>query len=145
VLALVAVATAPSTRQYIHHGRWLGPLALGGAALATVGVSVANFLLRGRAAALGALGSLLIDIYYLFIMVLGFLCLWNFSRVQILMGATALAGLVLLPILSRLDVFISIWLNSTLFWPFVILGTLVFEAAVLRVVRPATLRSLVAD
>ncbi len=131
-LAVAALIRFPRVKQHILHGNLLGRLALGGALGGLVGFWIVKVLAGKMAFTLGWISSLLLDVWCLVAMLLVFLCLLSVSRVQRILGVTALVGLVLLFVFSRFEVFFSIWLEAVLFWPFVILCALVAEAIAFR-------------
>lgn len=134
VLAVATLTRFPSVKQRMLYGNWLGWLAIGAALGGLLWFQAAKLLAGESALALGGISSLLLDAWCLVAMLLAFLCLLSTSLAQRILGVAALVGLVLLFVFSRFEVFFSIWLESVLFWPFVILCTLVAEAIAFRVV-----------
>ncbi len=134
-LAIATLIRFPRVKQHMLHGNLLGRLALGGALGGLLGFWVAK-LVAGKLnlTSLGEFSSLLLDAWCLVAMLLAFLCLLSVSRAQRVLGVAALVGVVLLFVFSRFEVFFSIWLEGTLFWPFVVLSTLAAEAVAFRLV-----------
>ena len=136
VLALAMLTRLPKVKDLIMHGNILGGVAVGGAGSALVGFLLARSALSSRVSALGGGISLALDVWSLVTIFCAFLCLLSSGRSQVLMGIAALLGVALLVVLSHFEVFFSIWLEGTLFWPFVLLATLAVEALLLRLLLP---------
>lgn len=131
-LAVATFIRFPSVKQQILHGNLLGRLAVGGALGGVLGFWLAKVLAGKAASTLGGVSSLLLDAWCLVAMLLSFLCLLSVNRVQRILGVAAIFSLALLFVFSRFEVFFSIWLVGSLFWPFVVLCTLAAEAVAFR-------------
>ena len=143
VLAVATLIRFPGMKRRMLHGNSLGWLALGVALGGLLAFQVAKLLAGESASGFGKTSSLLLDVWCLVAMLLAFLCLLSVSRAQCVLGVAALVGLMLLFIFSRFEVFFSIWLVGVLFWPFVILCTLVAETIAFRLVLPRLFSQIV--
>jgi hypothetical protein len=132
-LIVAALIRLPGVKQRILQGNLLGWLAVGGALGGFLGFWAAKLLAGKQAFSLGAFTSLVLVSGFLVALLLASLCLLSMSRTQTMLGVAALASLALLLVFSRFELFFSIWLEGTFFWPFVILCCLCVEAVAFRI------------
>jgi hypothetical protein len=137
---LATLIGLPGPRKYIVHNHLLGLSALAVVAGTALVLWITRLVSTGNEVVLGPWRSLLVDCGCLAALLLAFLSLLNESRSQIAMGLIAVVGLVLLVMYTRFEVFFSILMEGTLFWPFVILCSLIAEVTLFRAVLGSVFR-----